>query len=229
MIRVLVLLLCLVGSAEAQIHTTVYPVRSVERPFFGRCNGASCQVAPSPTVSIDYGRLINAMASDPRFRGPQGAPGPAGPASRLDYAALIELLASDSRFSREPLDYAFLLDVMAEDPRFRPAPPLPDIVPPGPVVLTPVPQPTQSPAAALDRESLLNELLERMAADPRFRGPRGEPGPAGLRGPPALINLPPVVLEIIRPDGSIARQSKPLGQPIRLKLVPIEGVNTAGN
>lgn len=35
-----------------------------------------------------------------------------------------------------------------------------------------------------------------------------------------ITSLPPVTMEIHHPDGTIYTQSKPLGEPIRLRLVP---------
>lgn len=73
-------------------------------------------------------------------------------------------------------------------------------------------------------------------------GPRGEPGPVGPMGPPRRIALigdgnvidqtiepdsdgtlriPPVILQIASPDGTVATQSKALGRPIRIRLVPV--------
>jgi len=74
-------------------------------------------------------------------------------------------------------------------------------------------------------------------------GDRGEPGPVGPMGPPRRIGLiggdgiidttiepdpdgtlriPPVVLQISHPDGTIATQRQALGKPIRIRLVPIQ-------
>ena len=36
-----------------------------------------------------------------------------------------------------------------------------------------------------------------------------------------VLRLPPVVLEIETPDGKVQQQAKPLGHPIRIKLVPV--------
>lgn len=73
-------------------------------------------------------------------------------------------------------------------------------------------------------------------------GPRGEPGPVGPMGPPRRIGLvgdgnvidttiepdsdgtlriPPVILQIASPDGTVATQQKALGRPIRIRLVPV--------
>lgn len=86
------------------------------------------------------------------------------------------------------------------------------------------------------------------AGPPGPRGERGEAGPAGQPGrdgkdgtgltiqlldeygnavgtltPSAdgILRLPPVVVQIEQIDGSVYQQAKPLGQPIRIKLVPL--------
>jgi hypothetical protein len=69
-------------------------------------------------------------------------------------------------------------------------------------------------------------------------GPNGSIGQAGSAGPSVrlrlsdgtvlsadadgVIPLPPVMMQIEHPDGRIATQSKPLGKPITIKLVPIK-------
>jgi hypothetical protein len=73
-------------------------------------------------------------------------------------------------------------------------------------------------------------------------GPPGLPGVVGAAGPPTkillvdeggnavttlsadaagVIKLPPVMLQIRHFDGLLMKQSKPLGQPITIKLVPL--------
>lgn len=56
----------------------------------------------------------------------------------------------------------------------------PPLVPQQPPVTPPVAQP---PAPALDTEKLVGQLVEKLASDPRFKGPAGPAGPAGEKGP----------------------------------------------
>jgi len=69
--------------------------------------------------------------------------------------------------------------------------------------------------------------------EPGARGPQGEPGPPGKDGRDAtpditaLTNavaksLPPVRVQILDESGKVVQeQAQPLGQPIRLQLVPV--------
>lgn len=59
------------------------------------------------------------------------------------------------------------------------APPLPGPRRPPPLIQ---PEPITSPPGPIDYDVLAARVVELMAADPRFRGTTGEPGPPGLRG-----------------------------------------------
>ncbi len=86
----------------------------------------------------------------------------------------------------------------------------------------------------IDYDRLSSMIIERIRADPVFRGlqgPPGRPGPSGLPGlnPPTLNydeitrevqqRLPPVEMAIKRPDGRIIPIVKPLGQTIAIELI----------
>lgn len=79
-------------------------------------------------------------------------------------------------------------------------------------------------------EALYQRLHAAVAIDPKFRGP---PGPAGAAGVPGqtpdieaiaaavAAQLPPVRFQLLDAAGKVTQeQSKPLGEPIRLQLVP---------
>jgi hypothetical protein len=109
----------------------------------------------------------------------------------------------------------------------------------------PAPPPADSPPATVPAapqcvalEVLPAAIRATIQADSELReslrGTKGETGPAGPAGPsspPADVDaivarvkaaLPPVRVQIVGPDGKVKQeQSKPLGDPIRLELVPV--------
>lgn len=103
----------------------------------------------------------------------------------------------------------------------------------------PTPAPRSTP---LDYDKLAGLLADKLAADPRLRGPQGEPGldgqdgkqgPAGPPGADAVVDydqlaaavvarLPPQRLQLVDDQGAILEEGRaPLGDPIKLKLKPI--------
>lgn len=109
--------------------------------------------------------------------------------------------------------------------------------------VAPAPQPK---TVEIDYDKLADAIVKKIGDDPKFRGPIGPAGPAGERGldgipgipgerGPAgvdgktpviddaviaaiIAKLPPVRIAIERPDGSIVYDSKPLGEPIGIRL-----------
>lgn len=130
------------------------------------------------------------------------------------------------------------VEVMPETPRTPPvAPVLPPVAPVLPAV---APANTAMLKRLADLEREVRTLREQVAACAGLEGPVGPSGPAGPRGPPGppgsegqrpvidyqaiakavVAELPPVRMQIEHPDGKVFEQSKPLGEPIRIKLVP---------
>lgn len=124
-----------------------------------------------------------------------------------------------------------------------PYPRRPGVIIPKPVVVVPLPTPTPAPTPGpIDYDRLAEIVLAKLASDPRFRGPAGPIGPPGEPGPqgptggagptPAIdyealakaliAKLPPVRVEWERLDGTILKQEKPLGEPLRFKSVEID-------
>ena len=98
---------------------------------------------------------------------------------------------------------------------------------PAPEAETPTPTPPAAAAVTLtdaDLDKIAARIFVRMQNNPApFRGVTGPTGPAG---PPAkLADLPPVVLEI-HDRGTVYRQSRPLGQPIKIEVTG--ALNAAG-
>lgn len=100
---------------------------------------AATVVGTASAQPIDYEALLDLMANDDRFRGPQGPPGEPGPPGQqgpqgepgpvgppgettpppmIDYPALLELLARDGRFHAPAIDLDRLAELLAADPRF---------------------------------------------------------------------------------------------------------------
>lgn len=98
-------------------------------------------------------------------------------------------------------------------------------------------------ADPVDTDKIAAAIIEKLASDPRFKGPkgdRGEPGPAGPAGKdgkPGQVNidelaaavilrLPPVKLHIyddvngdgVMSEGETFRLSAPLGEPLKLEV-----------
>lgn len=83
------------------------------------------------------------------------------------------------------------------------------------------------PLTAEQIEQLYARLFAAVQADPKFRGPEGPAGaPATSPDLAALAaavtaQLPPVRFQLLDAAGNVSQeQSKPLGEPIRLQLVP---------
>lgn len=76
-------------------------------------------------------------------------------------------------------------------------PPPQQLAPPAPP-LVPVPQ--QPAAPPVDTDKLVAAIVDRMAADPRFRGPAGPPGPPGV-GTPA-VDIDSIVSQVLAKAGS---------------------------
>ena len=80
------LLWLLVGLVGIAIWLAASVVDAQVVHHTGPCVGGYCplprrpapQVVTAPQVTIDYGRLLNMMAADPRFKGPPGRPGQPG-------------------------------------------------------------------------------------------------------------------------------------------------------
>ncbi len=101
---------------------------------------------------------------------------------------------------------------------------------------TPAPRTDSTPIQPLtshvSAEQIATAVIERMASDPRFRGPPGPAGPAGKDGKSPEINydrltseivrrLPPITFEIQEQGRTVASQATPLGGTVKLDLVPI--------
>lgn len=111
-------------------------------------------------------------------------------------------------------------------------------------------KPTQTAAApTIDADALAEKLLDKLASDPRFKGPKGEdgqPGPAGPAGPPgpqgdavrdAVVNydeltaaviarLPPIHVQNYDRNGKLVdEESYPVGTPIRLRHGSLTGAD----
>lgn len=75
-------------------------------------------------------------------------------------------------------------------------------------------------------EQLYQRLYAVLISDPRFRGPPGQPGQPGQPDIAQLAaavaaQLPPVRFQLLDEAGTVSQeQSKPLGEPIRLQLIP---------
>lgn len=113
-------------------------------------------------------------------------------------------------------------------------------------------QPTKPPAVtpppppAIDFEKLAATIVEKLAMDPRFkgpmgeRGPPGEPGPQGAKGDPGVVDqealvavvlakLPPTRVQFLDGHGQVFEELvvQP-GQPIQLPPIVIENYSRDG-
>jgi len=129
-----------------------------------------------------------------------------------------------------------LLDRLKCDPPPPPEPPLPPVPP----VVPP------APPVEIDYDHLVTMLIERMAADPRFRGPpggAGAPGPAGPHGLDGAIgvglpgregpvgpmgpagsigSLPKMTFQLLDAAGNVTQTYRAgLGETVRFQLVPV--------
>lgn len=93
-----------------------------------------------------------------------------------------------------------------------------DEIPSGGLVVLPTDDPPTSPTLdnpceALEaRVTILERRLDAIA--------NAQPQPQTIDYDTLAAHLPPVRMEIHHPDGTVYTQSKPLGEPIRLRLVP---------
>lgn len=131
-----------------------------------------------------------------------------------------------------------------------PYPNRPGVIVPKPVVVVPVspsvlPAPVTTDPPTIDYDKLAEAILKQLDLE-SLRGPTGlqglpgNDGQTGDAGPTPAIDidyltasvlaklfdeenplLPPVVLEIHHPDGKVFTQAKPLGVPLRIRLVPV--------
>lgn len=148
--------------------------------------------APAPTLPVPGER---SGVSPP-------VPSPPVPCPGIIYQVDYERLA------------AFLIPLLAADSKLR-GPPGPT-GPAGPV----------GPGATLtpeQTEQLYQRLYAVLTTDPRFRGPPGQSGQPDMAQLAAAVaaQLPPVRFQLLDAAGKVSQeQSKPLGEPIRLQLVP---------
>ncbi|PQO39358.1 hypothetical protein C5Y96_05750 [Blastopirellula marina] len=120
-------------SQPGQPWQTIQAPGTQARPNTPSNNPAAARVVGLPAAQgTDYAALLDLMAKDERFRGPQGAPGERGPVGppgestppqMVDYPALLELIARDERFKPARIDYERVCQMVAEDPRFAFRPP----------------------------------------------------------------------------------------------------------
>lgn len=185
------------------------PLRRLAGRIFGRCPDGMCQPPsgrpqpqasgdryyPRPSPPPDYSK-----PSEPSSPSKPSGPALAAPGNAPDTDEIIKQLLSDEEF---------LAKVRGDQGEPGPQGPQGPPGPPGPAG----PQGPQGPPADIDYAI----LLDLMAEDPRF-----QPQNIDLEAlrQEIIASLPPVRLDIIHPDGTIKRQTKPIGQPLRIKLQP---------
>jgi hypothetical protein len=199
-----------VGTMCGRMHAFLEPWR----PRLIAVRETQCLTGNCPTGRIRSVIVGPRPRLSPRTTAPIPIPIPIPPPepAEIDYAKLTDLVIAK----------------LKEDPTFRgPAGPAGEVGPPGPI----------GPVGPIG-----------LAGTPGVNGSDGQdgalgaPGLPGLAGPPTkillvdeagntittlnadaagVIKLPPVILQIRHFDGSLMKQSKPLGQPITIKLIPI--------
>ena len=204
-----------VGTMCGRMHSFLEPWR----PRLIAVRETQCLAGACPSGSCPPGRIRNVLVAprprlSPRTAAPIPIPIPVPPPKpvEIDYAKLTDLVIAK----------------LKEDPTFRgPAGPAGEVGPVGPIGPAGIVGPAGPPGVnGSDGQD----------------GALGAPGLPGLAGPPVkillvdeagntvttlnadatgVIKLPPVMLQIRHFDGSLVKQSKPLGQSITIKLVPI--------
>lgn len=93
-----------------------------------------------------------------------------------------------------------------------------DEIPSGGLIVLPTDDPPASPVLDNPCEALAARVtrLERRLDDIA----NAQPQQQSIDYSTLAAHLPPVRMEIHHPDGTVYTQSKPLGEPIRLRLVP---------
>ncbi|MFM9961464.1 MAG: hypothetical protein ACKV2Q_09575 [Planctomycetaceae bacterium] len=111
---------------------------------------------------------------------------------------------------------------------------------------TPITPPAPAQPTAIDFEKLASTIVEKLATDPRFkgptgeRGPPGEPGSKGDKGEPGVVDqdalvaavlakLPPTRVQFLDGNGQVYEEMvvQP-GQPIKLPPIVIENYSRDG-
>lgn len=192
------------------------------------------------------GRLMSRVGKNQDWMRMQavGRGGDSGAAFLNARGRIVGVLSSTNIQRRETVGCCFPRLRMFLRRVLPPYPNRPGVIVPKPVVVVPPVLPSPDPQP-IDYDKLAAAILERLdlatlKGAKGDLGDKGDKGDAGDNGDTPVIDidyitalvlakffdeenplLPPVVLEIHHPDGKVFTQAKPLGVPLRIRLVPV--------